>query len=292
MPSFKTHSIHGESLLPIMDNQVEISKEDLKSFCIGPDSIILTDYKTFNYQHSNKTKQYFYTLIDTIKEKRLLDNSEVMAFLYGQLDHFALDSIMHPLIYYMTENIKSKFKIIPHGLIESWIDDYTTKINKKEESMYYKKWFIKNSELKNLINEVYSKVYGVKKEAFKYNFGMFATIMFDILAKRNKIGITPLVIKTFNLGDFMYKKNYNRALPFLNLEKKVWLNPETGEKYEDSFDDLWTKSSNVALDMIDDVNGYLYQGKELKNELILNDISWNTGLPCEKGQTLKYTKKY
>ena len=138
MPSFKTHSIHGELLLPIMDNQVEISKEDLKSFCIGPDSIILTDYKTFNYQHANKTKQYFYTLIDTIKEKRLLDNSEVMAFLYGQLDHFALDSIMHPLIYYMTENIKSKFKIIPHGLIESWIDDYTVKANQKPNSSYLK----------------------------------------------------------------------------------------------------------------------------------------------------------
>ena len=28
-----------------------------------------------------------------------------MSFLYGQIDHYILDVIMHPLIYYMTEDM-------------------------------------------------------------------------------------------------------------------------------------------------------------------------------------------
>ena len=37
-----------------------------------------------------------------------------MAFLYGQLDHFILDMIMHPLIYYMTENMPKENLLEPH----------------------------------------------------------------------------------------------------------------------------------------------------------------------------------
>ena len=105
MPSYKTHAIHGEMILPEINNRVEINKEDLKSFCMGPDALIVTDYRLFELQHIKSTRKYFKTLIKLIKENKLQDNSEVMAFLYGQLDHFILDMIMHPLIYYMTNEM-------------------------------------------------------------------------------------------------------------------------------------------------------------------------------------------
>ena len=58
MPSYKTHSIHGEIVLDNMEPKIEIQKEDIKTFCIGPDSLIATDHKTFKKQHSYNVKAY------------------------------------------------------------------------------------------------------------------------------------------------------------------------------------------------------------------------------------------
>ena len=143
-----------------------------------------------------------------------------------------------------------------------------------------------------MINEIYKRVYGCNFESLKYSFGMFSNIVYDTLARRNVVGIIPLVIKIINIGDFIYKRDLERVLPFLNLEHDIWLNPETKEEYHDSFDDLWKKANEVSLETIRDINKYLYGDKEFKNSLILNNTSYNTGLPCETGQGLQYIKKY
>lgn len=292
MPDYKSHSIHGELILPIIDKQIEIKEDDLKLYCMGPDAILVTDYNIFDYQHANKTKEYFEYLLKLIKENKLQDNSEVMAFLYGQLDHFVLDIIMHPFIYYMTENIETKHKIKPHGLVEHWIDDYLLKKYGKNQVFYYRKCFINNNQLVKIINKLYNKVYKVNNESIKYNFGMFVITIYDVLARRDNVGLISLIIKLINIGDITYKNDIERVLPYLNLDKQSWYNPETSEEYHESFDELWDKPIDIALETINDVNKYLYQDRCLSNPLILNNISYNTGLSCEKGQKLQYVKRY
>jgi hypothetical protein len=95
-----------------------------------------------------------------------------------------------------------------------------------------------------------------------------------------------------NIGNFIYEKDLNRILPYLNLTHGVWYNPETGEEYTSSFEDLWEKSMEISLETINDVNMNIYQDKKLSNPLIMNNTSFNTGFSCESGQTLKYVKKY
>ena len=137
MPSYKTHAIHGEMILPNIISQTEINKEDLKAFCMGPDALIATDYHVFELQHAKDTRNYFKTLLKLIKKDKLQDNSEVMAFLYGQLDHFILDVIMHPLIYYMTEDMPKEHLMDPHGLVENYIDDYVmSKFNCNDDVLH------------------------------------------------------------------------------------------------------------------------------------------------------------
>ena len=62
-----------------------------------------------------------------------------MAFVYGQIDHYILDVIMHPLIYYMTQNLPKTNIITPHCITEMWIDDYVIKKINKNDIKYYKK---------------------------------------------------------------------------------------------------------------------------------------------------------
>ncbi len=292
MPSYKTHAIHGEMILPNINNRIEINKEDLKAFCMGPDALILTDYKLFELQHIRSTRKYFKTLIKLIKDNKLHDNSEAMAFLYGQLDHFILDMIMHPLIYYMTENLPKEHLMEPHGIVENLIDDYVVQKFDRNDEFYYHKVTISDRKLIKLVNDAYYKVYHSKNISFKYSMGMILINIYDSLIRRDKSFLAKSVMKLINFGDVSYHNDYKRVLPYLNLEHNLWLNPETGEESHASFDNLWEKASEVALETIQDVNMYLYQDKKLKNPIINNDTSFNTGLPCDKGQTKRFVKKY
>ena len=292
MPSYKTHSVHGEIILPSIDRKIEIDKDDIETFCIGPDTMIATDNKLFDYQHTNKVKQYFENLLKLIKQNKLQDNSSVMSFLYGQLDHYILDTTTHPLIYYVTEDMPKKHLLTPHSIVEMWIDDYILEKYNKNEVQYYNKSSINNKELKKIINTLYKETYGSKFAYLKYKYGMKLINMFDTLVRKKYMKPIPSLIKLFNVGDITYHKNNEKVLQYLNLNNDVWYNPETGEVTNDSFDDLWKKSLEVSLQTIDDVNGYLYSDKELKNAYIKDDISYSTGLPCDEGQHFTYIKKY
>ena len=292
MPSYKTHSIHGEVILPSIMPKTEINIEDLKAYCMGPDALIVTDYRIFELQHAKDTREYFKTLLKQIKKNKLQDNSEVMAFLYGQLDHFILDLIMHPLIYYMTEDMPRKYLMEPHGLIENLIDEYVMEKYNKNEVNYYKKANISDRKLIKIINESYKKVYNANNISIKYSMGMRLISLYDKLIRRDKLLLAKYVMKVINFGDISYHGDSKRAMPYLNLEHNLWYNPETGDVHLESFDNLWYKAIEVALETINDVNMYLYQDKTIVNPIINDDLSFNTGLPCEMGQKKSFIKKY
>ena len=292
MPSYKTHAVHPEMILPNISIRTPINIEDLKTFCMGPDTLIVTDYEMFELQHIKDTRSYFKTLLKLIKKYKLQDNSEVMAFLYGQLDHFILDVIMHPLIYYMTEDMPKEHLMNPHGIVENLIDDYVVWKFDRNNEVYYHKGGISDRKLINLINEAYKKVYHRNNVSLKYNFGMILINIYDSLIRRDKLFLAKSVMKLINLGDIRYHNDYKVALPYLNLNHDVWYDPETGEEHYESFNNLWDKACEVALETIHDVNMYLYQDRRIKNPIINDDISFNTGLPCEKGQKKRFVKRY
>ena len=292
MPNYKTHSIHGEIISNDIPCEVKINVEALKSFCMGPDALIITDFKTFEYQHANNVRAFFARMIRIIKEEDLQENPMIMAYLYGQIDHYILDLITHPLIYYMTSDIKTS-KMDLHALMENWLDDYIMDKYQKNQLIYYKNVFYDDNQLMNLIDQIYDEVYAIKHEGIKYDIGIFLNAyLYDIFARRNILGIVKPINKIANIGDFTYSKNYDRVLPYLNLEHEIWYNPETGEQMRDSFDDLWNKATELSLETINDVNNFLYKDRPFKNKIILGDLSYNTGLPCGEGQSLKYIKKY
>ena len=157
MPDYKSHSIHSEIILPNINSRADIDVADLKRFAFGPDALMVTDYALFDYQHSHDTRNYFETMIKIIKERKLQDNGKVMAFLYGQLDHFVLDLIMHPLIYYMTNEIPKEHLMNPHGIVENLIDDYVVDKFDRNDEVYYHKTAISDRKLMKLINLIITK---------------------------------------------------------------------------------------------------------------------------------------
>ena len=292
MPSYKTHAIHGEMILPFIDKKVDIDLEDLKIFCMGPDLLAPTNTSLFRLQHTSKTKDYFMRLINLIKENKLQYNKEVMAFLYGQLEHFILDVIIHPLVYYMTIGMPNNHIVNSHGLLEHLIDDYVMNKYDLGKNSYFKKTIINDNSTYTLINNLYRDVFNTPNIGIQYNAGIIATLLYESTVRNDKTNIVCTITNLINLGDVKYHDENDLAIPYLNLDCDEWLNPETGVIYNFSFDDLWYRANELLLEIIYDVNNYIYLDKPLNNILILNNTSYLTGLPCEMGQTKKYYKVY
>lgn len=291
MPSYKTHAIHGDILFPHMDKKVDINKEDLKVFCMGPDLIGAINPSLFRTQHSSKTREFFITLLKEIKDNNLQDNEEVMAFLYGQLEHFVLDLVVHPLVYYMTEGLPNDHIVTGHGLVEHLIDDYVIDQYGLSKGSFRKLGMV-NDKTYDVINNTYEKVYNCLNVGVQYSAGIITLKLYDSVVRKDKTNIISTITDLINLGDVKYHDEKELAVPYLNLEHNTWFNPETGVAYNLSFDDLWLRASELYLDLIYDVNNYLYLDKPFNNQLVMNNTSYLTGLPCEFGQSKKYVKSY
>ena len=291
MPNYKTHSIHSELIYPYITKYTNIDKEKLKYFAIGPDTLITSDYKIFETQHKSNVKDFFIYLLKIIKDNNLQYNEEIMTYLYGQIDHYILDIITHPMIYYYTSNYNSKYKFNTHGLVEHWLDDYVIKNYNNNINPNYTNKKIIDNKLANIIDKAYFNVYKANSISLKYKIGLINTINYDNLIRKNPLYILKPLLNITNIGDITYSKNPKRVLEFLNQSNDIWYNPETNETYNYSFDELWKQSLATTIKTIDDINNYLYNEEPLNNYYINNNISYNTGLPCTIEQTLKYAKK-
>ena len=116
MPATYTHHIFTKDVLKVVDLDVKEKlekKEDLfnlfgKSF----DILFFSKAKLGHFAHKNHVNLYFQNILKYIKENRLEDNEEVLAYLYGSLCHYILDSTIHPYIVYKTGKFNIKNKVI------------------------------------------------------------------------------------------------------------------------------------------------------------------------------------
>ncbi len=266
MASYKTHSIHGELVLSKIGSNVEINIESMKTYCVGPDTIVSVDFKAFKTQHRNKTRVFFETLIEQIKKNEMQYNSEVMAFLYGQIDHFILDVTIHPLIRQISSKTKYNKKLSNHSLIEHEIDNYISHRYKRRKVFYYHKLFIKNRNLKKLICDIYKTVYGVQHAHLKYTIGSLLFIGYDAFVRRIFSSVTKLICKIMNIGNIIYTKN--SEWPF--------------EEFKDDFENVWEESIEKSCDTIAKINNYLYSDCDLDMGILKENLAYNTGRPCKE----------
>ena len=110
-------------------------------------------------------------------------------------------------------------------------------------------------------------------------------------------GIKKTFIRIFDLivhdhlkyTNNLYPKYINNNVDFLNLQHNTWLDPCTGEKYTQSFLDLYNKAVEDGADMINRVYKYI-NGDIEKDEIrdLFKDISYDTNKPCNAQYKLKY----
>ena len=290
MPTYKTHSIHIDKSSKFIDKRIELDNEDLKTFSFGPDTLLFADSNTFNNQHNKDTKYFFECLLDRIKEYKLQDNKEIMAFLYGQLSHFILDISFHPYVNYLTDNYDNQRLIQSHLQLELWLDNHIMDKYNITKDFVFKKTKIINQKARETIDYVYQKIYKCLFASIKYDIGMNAiNILEENFRKSKQVNDLSLLL---NIGDIYYNNNNPHIKQYLNERKDLWLDPITGEKHLESIQEIWNNSVYLYLETIEKINKYLYDDKSLNIGIIKKNLSYDTAHPCDKEKKRVFSKKY
>lgn len=291
MPNYVSHAIMAEEYSKTINHELnkylEIDNEKIKTFSIGQD-YTFSNGKLFEKTHNENVQAFFINLITYITKNKLYNDDTVMSYLYGQIAHYALDSTLHPFIYAKELTTKKVGLISKHTTTEYLIDNYLSEEkkgltpNKINYSHINEKNF--NKDLEKLINEVYQKTYHIADTTKAYKKTLLAL---KALIKASKLKFRDkLILKKFLKYEKFFKENNITKDYILNKNNEYWENPFSKEKETDSFNNLYQKAINKAINLTIEANNYIYGKRNLKKlVLAFPNESYDTGIDC------KYEKK-
>ena len=259
MPSSVTHNYFASDVYDKINidikKKLQFNLDDFKCFAQGPDPYFFYDFhltkKSKNVfkindamQHTN-VNEHFLSLINYINEKEYYSNSQVMAYLYGQICHFILDSTIHPFVIFNTgiyddKDVNSYKYNGLHEEMEYFIDIH---LIAKRENIVPKKYKVYknifninpfNDELKDVINTVTKDVYNFNNVSDIYYKSINDMKKFYYIFNYDKYGIKKFIYKIMDLicKDRLVKKEElsfnvdpNSKLYYLNSEKDEWTHP-------------------------------------------------------------------
>lgn len=323
MPATVTHAFFILDVYNKIDKknlkEAENYKNNLKMFAQSTDSLMF--YNILNlkkgknirkYQsitHYTKTNEFFTNLITHIKENKYYEDPQILSFLYGFISHFCLDSNIHPYIIYKTGyfNKKDKESIKYNGLhhyIETFFDNY---LIKEKLNMNPKNFDISNfcftsikfsNNLKDTIDFTFKKTYGLNNMSKIYYISLKQMKSILSIFRKDKYGIKKKSYKvmdkltpknTFVLDSLSYNQDLNKYKKYLNDENKIWNYPIDKNIISTmSFKELYNYSLEECIYIINNINEYFFNNKEININKLFKNRSYVTGIDCENKSPQKY----
>ena len=326
MPSITTHHIFATQVFTKLnkDTKKHFNHEKLiyTTFAQSHDYLF---YYTFDLKnakriralghnaHHNHTQNYILNIINEIKTNNLENNEQCLAYLYGVITHYVLDSTCHPFIFYKTGiyrkgNKHSKIYRGEHNRMEKDIDAifYERTYHQTYNHCNLNKDIIKkpifNNELINLINKVYKKTYNEDNIGYFYLKSIKHTKIINTLAINDYFGIKRLL---YTFIDFITNKRFGNIAAYstyrkhpdtslLNNDHQKWNHPSIKEKtYTYSFDDLVDIAEDKAIKIIEKINNYLFSNERSNIDLtkLIPDIDYSTGLVLKDNIRMDYFER-
>lgn len=322
MPSITTHYLLAKEVFHTLNDEEKSKfKDSLSIYYTFSQSHDYLYYYTFNIKnfkrirnlgttgHHNNTQDYLLNIIKEIKNNNLENNQDAIAYLYGSITHYVLDSTAHPFIFYKTgvyrKNDKKYHKY--HGM--------HTLMEKSIDAIYYQKYFNKTynhcnivkeiigkpkftKELTSLINNVYYNTYQEKNIGKYYYQSIIHTKIITALFFQDYLGIKKFFYKlidfisnhSFGILSAYSTHNLKPNKAFLNEEHHTWNHPSIKDlTFNYSFEDLFNQSIKKSLKIIKEVNKVLYEDKEINYLLkYIPNIDYSTGLDIKHNIKMDY----
>ncbi len=323
MPATYAHNRFGKDVYNKSNKSIKNSINDsmpyYELFCQSFDNLFF--YSAFNFiygkdirnlghfAHKNNVNLYFKNIIDYIKNNNLYNNSYLLSYLYGSINHYILDSTMHPYIFYKTgayykdrkethkyNGLHTKFEF----MLDAFLYNYDTNLNYKyfdvDKKLFYKlkfpdqliktidNVFFNTFKIEN-IGKKFNKSYNDYRLTYKYGFIDKYNIkkyIFNIIDKVSGDKIKNIRYYTTNID--------NIEPEILNLDKKNWYHScDKSISSNKSFFELYEDAVNKSVDIIKKIDLY-FKGKYDYEKLLLEigNSSYSTGLSLDNNKKHKY----
>jgi len=244
-----------------------------------------------------------------IKEFKMENNPEVLAYLYGSICHYVIDSTVHPYVFYKTGNYIKKKKDTykykgKHGYLEYMID--AINYQNREQKTIYKTNLVNevlpklnfDKELKDILDYVFLNTYKISNYSktiyrgyknYRLCMKYFMYSRFGIKKTFYKLVDLTGLINTHLSSNCYFIKYLDMSV--LNLEHNKWVYPTNKNKYYHySFYDLYDIAlirANKLITLIDEF--LLNENIEIKSVLKeIGNISYTTGVSLSCKQVMKY----
>ncbi|HAB65824.1 MAG TPA: hypothetical protein DCE23_00505 [Firmicutes bacterium] len=322
MPSITTHHYFAQDVLKELPDNIKktIKNEELiySTFAQSHDYLFYYTFDIKNFRrirelghraHHEHTKDYLINIVKEIKNNHLENNHQVIAYLYGSVTHYCLDSTCHPYIFYKTgiyrkNNPESKKYRGEHNHMEKDLDAiyYELNTHKKYNKCNISKDIIKkpifNKELTNTITNVYKETYNEDNIGIYFNKSIKHSKIILSLAVNDSLGIKRAIYKFIDFitnHHFGYIQSFsthilNPDLNYLNIEKKEWNHPSGKHvKYNSSFPELYEIALQKSLNMIKTLNDVIFNNKDIKIlDKVIRDVDYSTGMLIKDNLRMDY----
>ncbi len=323
MAATYTHKRYGKSVLNLLNEEIkETIKNNLDIYYVFNQSFdLFYFYKFYNpligkkirnlgkIAHRNNTLNYFKNIIDYITSNNLENDSAVLAYLYGSINHYILDSNVHPYVFYKTGVFKSNSKETYkynglHTRLEFMLDAFYYEYDKKK---LYRKINIKeellpdikySATLENILTYVFKKTYNysnigkLHKKAYKDCQLAFTYVMKDRYNIKKHIFPYIDIITTKRIKNIQYNlTNVNKIdIEIFNLSKTKWCHPcDNNIIYKTSVLDIYDESTKKSAKIITMLHNY-FKNKKYLNKILdeIGNNSYLTGLGVNSNKKLQY----
>ena len=316
MPNIVMHHHFGKVVYSALSDDIKKAIDDVKLYdfaTTGPncfEKIQFTNKKSkkddiafSEYMHSHKSREFFMKMIEIARVDYNMFN-----YLCGFITHYYLDAYTNPFISYLSGiyNVTDESTIEYRGLnqklkiaydcyvIENY---YDTKPNAFRINSKILKLTKVNKSSKESLDRLYSTVYG-KNDGYKYVNSalrwqeLYYFLTFDRFGLLNKILSKKDDGKSFI--DMKYISYHNKKIDvsevdIFNLKHNQWNNPVDKDiQSTESFFDLFDKAKKIAVECINDLYKYVFEGESFDFDYFFKDLSYYTGFPCAYNLEMKF----
>lgn len=316
MPNIVMHHHFGKVVYSALSDDIKKAIDDVKLYdfaTTGPncfEKIQFTNKKSkkddiafSEYMHSHKSREFFMKMIEIARVDYNMFN-----YLCGFITHYYLDAYTNPFISYLSGiyNVTDESTIEYRGLnqklkiaydcyvIENY---YDTKPNAFRINSKILKLMKVNKSSKESLDRLYSTVYG-KNDGYKYVNSalrwqkLYYFLTFDRFGLLNKILSKKDDGKSFI--DLKYISYHNKKIDvsevdIFNLKHNQWNNPVDKDiQSTESFFDLFDKAKKIAVECINDLYKYVFEGESFDFDYFFKDLSYYTGFPCAYNLEMKF----
>lgn len=312
MPSITTHFIHSDEVYKRLKKDTQKDLEDKLNiyhvFAQSHDIFFYSPNKEIKALgrtgHHKKTKAYLMNIVKNIIDNNLQEDTSTLAYLYGSITHYVLDTTCHPYIFYKTGIYKHNKETLKYRGLHS-------KMERDIDAIYYEKYYKKpykyfniskeiinnpdiNTNLSSILDKTYKETYDFDDASMHLKKCLKYLKLISNLICKDKIGIKYHLINVVDKISHNHLSSYSNFhkvnRDYLNLKHKTWTHPSNDkEKHNESFDDLFELATKKAVTIIETAHNVIINNQDIdKLDKLITNIDYSTGLDVDNNKGMKY----